>query len=71
MPNTADLEQYVYYTLLVNPDFDKHPAVQRIVGETQGKPGAFGAAMEALPDSVVQELKSNRFEHVAMEGAGQ
>ncbi len=59
-----DLEQYVYYTLLVNPDFDKHPAVQRIVGETQGKPGAFGAAMEALPDSVVQELKSNRFEHV-------
>ncbi|WP_296654144.1 DUF3304 domain-containing protein [Paraburkholderia sp.] len=64
LTDTTDLQQYVYYTLVVSPGFDKHPAVQRIVEETKGKLGAFGAAMEALPDSVVQEIRSNRFEHV-------
>ncbi|MGS1059132.1 hypothetical protein [Burkholderia glumae] len=64
LTDSADLEQYVYYTLLVNPKFDEHPAVQRILQETKGKPGAFGAAMQKLPDTVVQEIKSNHFEHV-------
>ncbi|WP_302074376.1 hypothetical protein [Burkholderia glumae] len=64
LTDSADLEQYVYYTLLVNPKFDEHPAVQRILHETKGKPGAFGAAMQKLPDTVVQEIKSNHFEHV-------
>jgi hypothetical protein len=63
LTNTRDLEQYVYYTLLVNPKFDEHPAVQKILSETKGKPGAFGAAMEALSAPVVEELKSNKFEH--------
>jgi hypothetical protein len=64
LTDTVDLEQYVYYTLLVNPKFDEHPDVQRILKETKGRPGAFGAAMQMLPDTVVLEIKSNRFEHV-------
>ncbi|UXU90398.1 DUF3304 domain-containing protein [Burkholderia sp. S-53] len=62
LTDTKDLEQYVYYTQLVNPKFDKHPVVQRILKETEGKPGAFGAAMESLPAPIVQEIKSGRFE---------
>jgi hypothetical protein len=58
----VDLEQYVYYTLLVNPKFDEHPAVQRIVKEAKNKPGAFGAAMQGLPESVVKEIRSGRFD---------
>ncbi|KWI87408.1 hypothetical protein WM11_25055 [Burkholderia ubonensis] len=68
LTDTTDLEQYVYFTRLVNPKFDGHPAVQRILQETKGKPGAFGAAMQSLPGAVVQEIKSNRFEHATMEG---
>ncbi|WP_179402250.1 hypothetical protein [Burkholderia guangdongensis] len=63
LTDSADLEQYVYYTLLINPEFDEHAAVQRILQETKGTPGAFGAAMRKLPDTVVQEIKSNRFDH--------
>ncbi|MDR5773548.1 MULTISPECIES: DUF3304 domain-containing protein [unclassified Caballeronia] len=63
--DSVDLEQYVYYTLLVNPKFDEHPAVQRIVMESKGKPGAFGLAMQKLPVDVVREIKSNKFDHVA------
>jgi len=54
--DTKDLQQYAYYTLL-NPKFDEHPAVQKILAETKDKPGAFGAAMEALPPSTVEVLK--------------
>ncbi|KUZ64470.1 hypothetical protein WI36_28635 [Burkholderia ubonensis] len=68
LTDTTDLEQYVYFTLLVNPKFDEHPAVQRILQETKGKPGAFGAAMQGLPDAVVQEIKSNRLDRVSNEG---
>ncbi|GLU33528.1 DUF3304 domain-containing protein [Trinickia caryophylli] len=64
LTDTADLEQYVYYMLLVNPKFDEHPAVQRILQDSKGKPGAFGAAMQKLPDAVVQEIKNNHFEHM-------
>ena len=62
--DTRDLEFYVYYRLLVNPKFDEHPAVQKILGETKDKPGAFGAAMEELSAPIVEELKSDKFEHV-------
>ncbi|UEP38494.1 DUF3304 domain-containing protein [Burkholderia ambifaria] len=62
LTDTKDLEQYVYYTQIVNPKFDEHPVVQRILRETRSQPGAFGAAMQNLPDAVVQEIKSNRFE---------
>ncbi|MEZ0604124.1 hypothetical protein ACAX43_18480 [Paraburkholderia sp. IW21] len=64
LTNTQDLEQYVYYRLLVNPDFDKHPAIQRILADTKGKPGAFGAAMEKLPTPIVEQLKRDTFEHI-------
>jgi hypothetical protein len=60
LTDTADLKQYVYYTLIVNPKFDEHPAVQHILQETNGRPGAFGAAMQKLPDSLVHEIKNNR-----------
>ncbi|QVN22753.1 DUF3304 domain-containing protein [Burkholderia pyrrocinia] len=68
LTDTKDLEQYVYYTQLVNPRFDEHPAVQQILTETKGQPGAFGAAMQSLPDAVVREIKSNRFERVTVRG---
>ncbi|MCA3194602.1 MAG: hypothetical protein INH12_31580 [Cupriavidus sp.] len=54
--DTKDLEQYVYYTLL-NPNFDQHPSIQKIIAETRDKPGAFGAAMAELPMSIVEALK--------------
>jgi len=54
--DTKDLQQYVYYTLL-NPKFDEHPAVRKIIAETKEKPGAFGNAMENLPTPVVEKLK--------------
>jgi len=54
--DTKDLQQYVYYTLL-NPKFDEHPAVRKIIAETREKPGAFGSAMEALPASTAEALK--------------
>ncbi|MBY4869103.1 MULTISPECIES: DUF3304 domain-containing protein [Burkholderia] len=68
LTDSNDLEQYVYYSQLVNPKFDEHPIVQRIVKETKGMPGAFGAAMQSLPDVVVREMKSNRFERDAARG---
>ncbi|KVD86015.1 hypothetical protein WI90_25665 [Burkholderia ubonensis] len=68
LTDSEDLEQYVYYTQLVNPKFGEHPAVQRILQETKGKPGAFGAAMQSLPDAVVREIKSNRLDRVSNEG---
>ncbi|MDN7486520.1 DUF3304 domain-containing protein [Burkholderia sp. AU45274] len=62
LTDTTDLVQYVYYRQIVNPKFDEHPAVQRILKETRGTPGAFGAAMQRLPDTVVQEIKRGRFD---------
>jgi hypothetical protein len=57
LTDTQDLQQYVYYTLLVNPNFDQHPSIQKIIAETRDKPGAFGAAMAELPISIVEALK--------------
>ncbi|AOI96484.1 DUF3304 domain-containing protein [Burkholderia sp. LA-2-3-30-S1-D2] len=62
LTDTTDLEQYVYYTQLVNPKFDEHLTVQQISKKTNSQPGAFGAAMQRLPDDVVQEMKQGRFE---------
>ncbi|MFP3427888.1 hypothetical protein, partial [Pseudoalteromonas sp. SIMBA_162] len=62
LTDSTDLEQYVYYTQLINPKFDEHPVVQRILKDTKGKPGAFGTAMQSLPDAVVQEIKQGRFD---------
>ncbi|WP_225934620.1 MULTISPECIES: DUF3304 domain-containing protein [unclassified Cupriavidus] len=60
LTDTQDLQQYVYYTLLVNPNFDQHPAIQKIIAETRDKPGAFGAAMAELPTPIVEALKQGR-----------
>jgi len=57
--DARDLQQYVYFTLL-NPQFDTHPAIEKILAETRGKPGAFGTAMEQLPTAVVDELKRTK-----------
>ena len=64
LTDSNDLEQYVYYTLLVNSRFDEHPAVRRILHETRGNAGAFGDAMQKLPDAVVREIKANKFKDV-------
>ncbi|AOZ10134.1 hypothetical protein BKK80_31335 [Cupriavidus malaysiensis] len=58
--DTQDLEQYVDYTLLMNPKFDQHPAIQKILAETKDRPGAFGAAMENLATPLVEELRRNQ-----------
>lgn len=52
-----DLEQYVYFTLLVNKNFDENPQVKKILQETQGKPGAFATAMKQLPASAIAEIR--------------
>ncbi|WP_322059195.1 hypothetical protein [Paraburkholderia sp. J63] len=57
LTSVKDMKQYVYYTLIVNPQFDAYPAVQKILAETKGKPDAFGEAMQRLPPSVVNEIK--------------
>jgi hypothetical protein len=66
LTNSQDLVQYVYYTLLVNPKFDEHPAIQKILRDTKGQPGAFGAAMDHLPASLVKQLKNNQFRHIKL-----
>jgi len=53
----ADLEQYVYFTLLVNKNFDQHPLVKKILKDTQGKRGEFAVAMNNLPTSVISEIR--------------
>ncbi|MDT6963816.1 hypothetical protein QTN24_20130 [Cupriavidus sp. SZY C1] len=65
LTDTQDLQQYVYYTLFVNPNFDAHPAIQQIIADTKDKPGAFGAAMENLAAPIVKELKQNTFKQAA------
>jgi len=67
--DTGDLEQYAYLTLL-NRRFDQHPAVRKIIEDTKGKPGAFGAAMQKLPASTVDELKRDAFRHVSRGAVG-
>jgi hypothetical protein len=63
LTDKRDLRWYVYYTMIVNSEFDQHPAVQEILKKTKGEPGAFGTSMEKLPTSSVEELKSGKFKH--------
>jgi hypothetical protein len=69
LTNKQDLRWYVYYAMIVNPKFDEHAAIQKILRETKDTPGAFGAAMEKLPTSIVKQLKSNKFEHIQIGAA--
>ncbi len=61
-----DLEQYTYFSLLVNSRFDAHPEVQRVLQSTAGKPGIFARAMESLPKRVLSVLSTDEFEAVAV-----
>jgi hypothetical protein len=64
LTDQADLEQFAYFDLLVNDQFDAHPEVQRILRTSGNEAGAFAKAIQALPKHVMSELKSNRFEPV-------
>ena len=66
MVDQDDLKQFVYFTLLVNKNFDSHPDIQKIVQIARDKPGQFAKAMQALPRSTVNDLNSNRFKAVAV-----
>ena len=66
LTDTRDLETYAYYALLVNPRFDAHASVQKIIQDNRGTPGAFAAAMGALPREVLADLKDDRFAPVAV-----
>ncbi|QVN19932.1 hypothetical protein [Burkholderia pyrrocinia] len=61
-----DLKQYAYFGLLVNDRFDAHPEVQHILQTAVGQPGLFAKSMQALPKSVSSELRSDKFEAVAV-----
>ncbi|WP_175888409.1 DUF3304 domain-containing protein [Burkholderia contaminans] len=61
-----DLEQYAYYALLVNPRFDAHPEVQKLIQSSKGKPGAFAKAVASLSPAVVKALGQNQFQAVAV-----
>ncbi|MCM2493596.1 DUF3304 domain-containing protein [Burkholderia glumae] len=62
----SDLEQYAYYALLVNPRFDAHPAVQKLIQSSEGKPGAFAKAVATLSSIVMTQLAQERFPAVAV-----
>ncbi|KVC49628.1 hypothetical protein WI71_06475 [Burkholderia diffusa] len=66
LTDVNDLEQYAYFELLVNSQFDAHPEVQRILKAAGSKPGSFSKSMQALPQSVLSELRSGRFKAVAV-----
>ncbi|MBN3856929.1 DUF3304 domain-containing protein [Paraburkholderia sp. Ac-20340] len=57
LTSTADLQQYVYYALAVNPHFDESPEVQKILAQSRGKPDAFAVTMQKLPIKVVEEIR--------------
>lgn len=61
-----DLEQYTYFSLLVNSRFDAHPEIQRGLQAAAGRPGAFARAMHSLPKNVLSALTSNSFEPVTV-----
>lgn len=61
-----DLEQYAYFSLLVNGRFDAHPEVQRVLRAAAGKPGAFANSMQSLPKNVLAELASDKFRPAAV-----
>ncbi|MBU9662707.1 hypothetical protein KTF22_12520 [Burkholderia multivorans] len=61
-----DLEQYVYFALLVNDRFDEHPEIQRLLQTASGKPSTFAKSMQSLPKRVLSALSENKFEAVAV-----
>jgi hypothetical protein len=66
LTDQSDLEQFVYFNLLVNDQFDAHPEIQRILNASGSKAGAFAKAIQTLPKNVMSELRSNHFKPVAV-----
>ncbi|CAG9191527.1 MAG TPA: hypothetical protein VJU59_45095 [Paraburkholderia sp.] len=66
LTDARDLETYAYYALLVNPRFDEHPSVQKIIQEKRGTQGGFATAMTGAPRSLLDELKANHFQAVSV-----
>ncbi|MGN7985025.1 DUF3304 domain-containing protein [Burkholderia sp. 22313] len=60
-----DLEQYTYFSLLVNSRFDTHPEARRILRSAAGQPGAFAKWALSLPYHVRSEVASGKFVSVA------
>jgi hypothetical protein len=66
LTDQTDLEQFAYFTLLVNDRFDAHPEVQRILKASGSEAGAFAKAIQALPKNVMSELNRNHFKPVSV-----
>ncbi|CAM2143708.1 conserved hypothetical protein [Paraburkholderia tropica] len=64
LTDERDLEQYAYFALLINPDFDAHPAVQKIIQADKAKPGALAASLQGLQPAVLKALKNKQFAKV-------
>jgi hypothetical protein len=61
-----DLEQYTYFSLLVNSRFDAHPDVQSILQAARNNPGMFAKSMQSLSKNVLSDLTSDKFKPVAV-----
>ena len=60
-----DLEQYAYFSLLINSHFDTHPDAQRILKTAASQPGAFAKWALSLSNQVRSEMASGKFVAVA------
>ncbi len=61
-----DLEQYTYFSLLINSRFDAHPEAQRILKTAASQPGAFAKWALSVPNHVRFEVASGKFVSVAV-----
>jgi hypothetical protein len=66
LTDQKDLEQFAYFALLVNNRFDAQSEVQRILQESKDQPGQFAKAMQNLPKDLLDDLKRDKFEAVAV-----
>ncbi|WP_179235045.1 MULTISPECIES: hypothetical protein [unclassified Burkholderia] len=64
LTDRSDLEQYAYYSLLVNKRFDAHPEIQRVLQTAAAQPGMFAKSMQSLSKNVLFALTTDRFEPV-------
>ncbi len=64
LTDERDLEQYAYFALLINADFDAHPVVQKIIQADKGKPGALAVSLQGLQPAVRKQLRNKQFAKV-------
>ncbi|KVF22569.1 hypothetical protein WJ07_17060 [Burkholderia vietnamiensis] len=60
-----DLEQFTYFSLLINRRFDTHPDAQRILKTAASQPGAFAKWALSLSNQTRSEVASGKFVAVA------